>query len=407
MPKARFFFMEYVDGKPLTERIPAGGIKDERLVRKLACQLLEALEYAHKKQIFHRDLKPDNILVANRGDNVKLIDFGLAAADRYTDIGGATFVGTRKYAAPEQQTDPSGVDGRADLYAFGLVLLEMFTGGTAKEAVFLIQKPYWRDIISRCLRKDPAERFADAGEILDLINDNASRIVAPEPRTTVPENSIPAKPQTPDPAIERRQRELLAREQELRRREDELKQQALKQEALKRQPPRVQPAPPKRQGSGCLRTSLISFLVIAGLVIYAGYEINQWWKGLTAGKEVFKEETLKTRVTEYYLALESHNFNLVEPFYEGNLERYFQRRNLPVSELRGLVEEYWRRTPEDENKVDWDTFGYEVSGDGEYATVTFYTDYRYRRNNGVERTVRAKTVMKLNQDLDIFYVAGG
>ena len=403
-----FFFMEYVDGRPLTQRIPAGGIKDEKLVRKIACQLLEALEYAHKKQIYHRDLKPDNIMVTNRGDNVKLIDFGLAAADHYTDIGGATFVGTRKYAAPEQQTDPSGVDGRADLYAFGLVLLEMFTGSTAKEEVFLIQKPYWRDIINKCLKKDPNERFADAGEISDMIDDNASRIVTSDPslRKNIPENSIFPKAQTPDPAFEERQRELLEKERELQRRED-----TLKQEALKRQPPRVSAAPPappqKRKSSGCLRTSLISFLIVTALLLYAGYEISQWWKGVTAGREVFKHETLKTRLTEYYQALESHNFNLVEPFYEGNLERYFQRRNLPVSEVRGLAEEYWRRTPEDENQVDWSTFTYQISDDGEYATVNFYTDYRYRRTNGVERTIRAKTVLKLNQDLDIFYVAGG
>ncbi|HEX8530488.1 MAG TPA: protein kinase, partial [Cytophagales bacterium] len=219
-----YFYMEYVDGQPLGHRIPPGGIKDERLVRRIAVQTLEALDYAHKKQIFHRDLKPDNILVTNRGDNVRLIDFGLAATDRYDDIAGASFVGTRKYAAPEQTNDPTRVDGRADLYAFGLIVLEMFTGSTDRRDIGKIGKAHWRNLIQKCLQKDPAGRYADAREVLDEIEQYGSRI------ETAPDNKARDDAEKRRQAeleaqqrrqweMERQQKHLLEREQELKRQE--------------------------------------------------------------------------------------------------------------------------------------------------------------------------------------------
>ncbi len=201
-----FFYMEYVDGQPLSKRIPEGGSRDQRFIRKVAVEILDALSYAHKKQVYHRDLKPDNILITNRGDNVKIIDFGLAAADKFEDPRGATFMGTKKYAAPEQSSALSTVDGRTDLYAFGLIMLELFTGAPDPANIKQLPLGYWRSIISQCLQPNPADRFQNASEILEVINSYHSSASQPplQNQTTPPPlpNQQPVnRPVNPNPPI--------------------------------------------------------------------------------------------------------------------------------------------------------------------------------------------------------------
>jgi len=191
-----FFYMEYVDGEPLTRRLSEGGLKDQRLIRKIATEILDALSYAHKKQVYHRDLKPDNILITNKGDNVKIIDFGLAAADKFDDLAKATFMGTLTYAAPEQSSAPTQVDGRADLYAFGLILLEMFTGSPDPKNIKQLPVSYWRSIIDRCLHPAPADRFANAAEILEIISSHSSTLS----QSPAQPGTRPSTIQTPSPA---------------------------------------------------------------------------------------------------------------------------------------------------------------------------------------------------------------
>ncbi len=172
-----FYWMELIDGQPLSKKI-RGGQLNETLVKKIAVEILEALEYLHKQQIYHRDLKPDNVLITNKGDNVKIIDLGLAAADVFDDIQGVSFIGTRRYAAPEQHGDPSKVDGRADLYAFGLIVLEMLTGDIEprEHQIDKVKIPFLRDIIKECVRKNPDQRFRTATEVLDKLRANISGI---------------------------------------------------------------------------------------------------------------------------------------------------------------------------------------------------------------------------------------
>jgi tRNA A-37 threonylcarbamoyl transferase component Bud32 len=196
-----FFYMEYVDGQPLGKRIPEGGSRDQRFIRKVAIEILDALSYAHKKQIYHRDLKPDNILITNKGDNVKIIDFGLAAADKFEDPAGATFMGTQKYAAPEQSSALNQVDGRTDLYAFGLILLEIFTGTPNPANLKQLPLGYWRSIISQCLQPNPADRFQNASEILDVINSYQSSVSQPTPPTTPSPISNTQTPVNPRPPV--------------------------------------------------------------------------------------------------------------------------------------------------------------------------------------------------------------
>lgn len=95
---------------------------DRSAIRKILLELCDALEYLHRNQIIHRDLKPSNIMITRNGQNVKLIDFGLADADWY-----ATFknpAGTKDYISPEQMAGDS-VDCRADIYSLGKIMQRM------------------------------------------------------------------------------------------------------------------------------------------------------------------------------------------------------------------------------------------------------------------------------------------
>ena len=186
-----YLVMEYIEGKPV-----AGPLPVEQAIA-LGIQICEALDAAHKKGIVHRDLKPANILQTKAG--VKLLDFGLAKlmaasgslvlsgsgahgpADQATVAaltGAHTVVGTPQYMAPEQ-IEGKEVDARTDIFAFGCVLYELLTGKRAFEGksastvmasvlamtprpigeLIPLTPPALERIVSRCLAKDPDERW--------------------------------------------------------------------------------------------------------------------------------------------------------------------------------------------------------------------------------------------------------
>ncbi len=193
--------LELIEGETLAERIGAGPIPlDDALA--IARQIADALEAAHEKGIVHRDLKPANVKVTPEG-KVKVLDFGLAktlTGDRSapdvthspTLTAAATqagvVIGTAAYMSPEQARGKS-VDKRADIWAFGAVLYEMLAGRKAFEgetisdvlAAVLTREPEWsalpaatpaglRDLLRRCLDRDPRSRLRDIGEARVLLD---------------------------------------------------------------------------------------------------------------------------------------------------------------------------------------------------------------------------------------------
>ena len=117
--------MEWVDGKTLSERFPEGKKPDETLFRKIAAELCDAVAYLHSKQVIHRDIKPSNILLTDSGDNVKLIDFGMADSDDSALL--KMQAGTRSCLAPEVLAG-GNADTRTDIWAVGRTLSDLTDG---------------------------------------------------------------------------------------------------------------------------------------------------------------------------------------------------------------------------------------------------------------------------------------
>ncbi|HEY7515906.1 MAG TPA: protein kinase, partial [Vicinamibacteria bacterium] len=196
-----YLVMELVEGKPL--RGPLSVAEASRL----AGQVADALEHAHRHGIVHRDLKPGNVLVTR--DGVKVLDFGLAqrGAPATAIIDGSStltekgaLLGTPHYMAPEQ-IDGRKADERTDVFAFGLLLYEMLSGRRAFDAkssagamAAILEKeplpisahapgvpPALEEIVRTCLAKDPADRWQSMRELKHALA-WASRPAAPPAR---------------------------------------------------------------------------------------------------------------------------------------------------------------------------------------------------------------------------------
>jgi serine/threonine protein kinase len=127
---SKFIILEFVKGRSLRDMLSAGPIPLPQVIAVMH-GILQGLDYAHRHNIVHRDMKPENVLLSDEGD-VKVADFGIA---RLTDDSGGgstatrtgTTVGTPQYMSPEQVAS-SKVDGRSDLYSAGIILYEAVCG---------------------------------------------------------------------------------------------------------------------------------------------------------------------------------------------------------------------------------------------------------------------------------------
>ncbi|MGK2858285.1 MAG: protein kinase domain-containing protein [Thermoanaerobaculia bacterium] len=183
-----FLTMELVEGETLRDLTRRGPLAVNEIAR-LAEPILDALGTLHAAGVVHRDLKPANILLTPGGE-VKLADFGLArrweGGEKVTRT--EALVGTLEYVAPEQALGKQ-LDGRADLYAFGVLLFEMLTGKLPLEAATNLGTvmahivttapdvrtirhdvpPWLAELIQRLMEKEPAARPQTATEVLETI----------------------------------------------------------------------------------------------------------------------------------------------------------------------------------------------------------------------------------------------
>jgi eukaryotic-like serine/threonine-protein kinase len=185
-----YMVMEWVDGRLLRQLLNEQKKLPPERATRIALGIANALDYIHSHGIVHRDLKPENIMI-DANDNIKLIDFGIAAdvaARRLTFAKFSPTMGTPDYISPEQVKGKRG-DARSDIFALGVMLYEMLTGKvpfTGSNAFLIMNdrllnnpippreidpsiSPQLQEIIYRALEREPAKRYATAKEmILDL-----------------------------------------------------------------------------------------------------------------------------------------------------------------------------------------------------------------------------------------------
>ena len=169
-----YFVMEYIEGTDLSTTTKMRDVPHREKV-DIIIQVLKALSYAHKNNVIHRDIKPDNILIDGDGV-VKILDFGIAQfysdqhqRDAKTSTG--TVMGTYSYMSPEQRKSSDNVTVRSDLYSVGVVMYELFTGkipsGNFPVPSRLNQEvtPELDQLILRCLEPEPENRPTSAEQL--------------------------------------------------------------------------------------------------------------------------------------------------------------------------------------------------------------------------------------------------
>jgi len=189
-----YYVMPYVRGETLRQRL----VREQRLPLKdalgIARELGAGLDYAHREGFVHRDVKPENVLLAD--GHAVLADFGIARAicqaggEHVTEVGLA--IGTPEYMSPEQAAGDRELDGRCDVYALACVIYEMlageppFSGGSARAIVakHLSEPPpplrarrpdapaAVEQALARALAKDPADRFASVAEFATALEES-------------------------------------------------------------------------------------------------------------------------------------------------------------------------------------------------------------------------------------------
>ena len=207
-----YMVMEYIEGINLRDMVRDFGRFPISLALDLSRQCLSAFDYLHRKGVVHRDVSPDNIMMTREEDGAvraKLIDLGIAKiAQAKEELTGADeFIGKLRYSSPEQLTLSGRIDGRSDLFSFGIVLYEILTGvhpyggETIHEIVanrvnapplpFETSDPKGRlspairEAVMKALRTKPEERYPTAAEFSKRLETLAATEIGDESRETV------------------------------------------------------------------------------------------------------------------------------------------------------------------------------------------------------------------------------
>jgi len=182
-----YIVMEFLRGESLRDAIRANHAGDVLSKLSMCVQTARAVDYIHSKKIIHRDIKPENVHVDGFG-RIKLMDFGIAKSEGLSLTRAGFTLGTPYYMAPEQVLG-NQVTPAADIYAFGILMFELFSGvkpiiGDTVEKIFNsilyeplnmdplrlggVQQPI-QDVVSTCTAKNPADRFQSMGAVANAL----------------------------------------------------------------------------------------------------------------------------------------------------------------------------------------------------------------------------------------------
>ncbi len=208
-----YYVMPFVEGESLRAKLDREGELPVRDAVRILREVVDALSYAHDKGVMHRDIKPDNVMLA--GKHAMVMDFGVAKAvsdaggEKLTTVGVA--VGTPKYMSPEQATGASHLDQRSDVYSIGILGYELLTGdppfsGKTTQAILaahVIEPPKdirstrpavpqgLSDALMKCLEKNPADRWQSADELMPYLEGVGTPSAGVTPTDTRPVNVMP------------------------------------------------------------------------------------------------------------------------------------------------------------------------------------------------------------------------
>jgi eukaryotic-like serine/threonine-protein kinase len=213
-----YIIMEFVTGTTLKSLVEEQGRLEPRRAIRITRQILAGVAHAHEQGIVHRDMKPANVMLAEAtgtGDHARIVDFGIAKVCDTEQSLSSGVLGTPSYISPEQAAGQA-VDGRADLYAIGLILFELLTGqqvfysenGLEVVLMHREQPPprladacpdmafsdQLEDVVSQALAKAPAQRFQDAAAFaasLAQVPEAQGQVAPPSPRG----RSVPGAPE--------------------------------------------------------------------------------------------------------------------------------------------------------------------------------------------------------------------
>ncbi|WP_417380099.1 bifunctional serine/threonine-protein kinase/formylglycine-generating enzyme family protein [Gimesia sp.] len=196
-----YIIMELIDWPSLSQLLKAGQSFSPHEALEIGKQICEAIVFLHNREIIHRDIKPDNILIRqNRGNiSVKLTDFGIAkhpnGMQTIPDIG----FGATDYAAPEQLISAATVTGQADIYSLGIVLSEMLTGHLRVRSSDQFSRLIGslptevKKLISDAIAERPQDRIRDAGTMLARINTLFNDLNSDNETTTSSSKELPSQ----------------------------------------------------------------------------------------------------------------------------------------------------------------------------------------------------------------------
>jgi hypothetical protein len=442
LPEGIGLVMEYVEGITLGQYIDKADRElPEEEIMDIFLQILGAVTLAHRRGVLHTDIKPSNIFITD-DKKVKLSFCStsrLLATDAVALAKAGFKIGNVYYKSPEQIYEKP-LDARSDIYSAGVVLYELLTGsspyasGNCSEFEIqnkIVYEPLFKEqqirqgtrgklqlLASKATAKDPEERFADADDFIAAIQEiqNEEREKQyQEMLREVSANSTQFAETDAGSVIEvartrkrsrtvagifavcalmaacfliitllyRNASKSASRESYVTTRPADMDSVESAGEAA----PAVADDPVADTNSAADGPAAVTTLAAANTALLT-------------------ESELQYRLESYYKAMEAKDLEVLAQYYAPSLIRFFNEYGVSDELLNQLLSQAWERTPEVKYHVLWETFRYSRDEKGNYV-VDYYMNYNYRRANQRHwKTRKTYTMLKMNKDLQIYYITG-